>query len=289
MPLVPRPAATAGLPSSTPIAPAVDRRRVLGFLALATALSTLLSLPFAFGLLPASAVALVVPVAQLSPLLAALVVRERGTRIRDTFALTVPSWSRLAVLSVLAVAAFALVPLLRTVLGIALGTPLVADGDVVRMLLAALPAVLLMQGVFAIGEELGWRGWLQNSLRPLGFWPAALVTGLLWALWHLPVVLALGLEGPVMVSYLGTIVAVAPLLAALRAGSGTVWVAVLGHGLLNSVTVAIEQNLLGEPTLAVAWTLEIASWALWIVAAVVVRMLIADRPVPAASAVGALS
>lgn len=279
MALAPRPA--ADLPVAPPTAPAVDRRRVLGFIALATALSTLLSLPFAVGLLPASAVALVVPVAQLSPLLAALVVRERGTRIRDAFALTVPSWSRLAVVSVLAVAAFALVPLGRTLLGLALGVPVAGDAGLLLPLLAAVPAVLVLQSVFAIGEELGWRGWLQTELRPLGFWAGALLTGGAWALWHLPVVLALGLDGRELVTYLGTIIAVAPLLAALRDGSGTVWAAVLGHGLLNSLRVALEQNLLGEAGAAAGWMLDGASWLLWmlwVLAAVAVRRLLPGRP-----------
>jgi hypothetical protein len=45
------------------------------------------------------------------------------------------------------------------------------------------------------GEEIGWRGFVHGELRPLGFWRNALVTGLLWTAWHMPL-LALGYGFP---------------------------------------------------------------------------------------------
>lgn len=45
------------------------------------------------------------------------------------------------------------------------------------------------------GEEIGWRGFVHGELRPLGFWCNALVTGLLWTAWHMPL-LALGYGFP---------------------------------------------------------------------------------------------
>ncbi len=41
----------------------------------------------------------------------------------------------------------------------------------------------------AFGEELGWRGLLQNELLPLGFWQASLIIGVIWGLWHAPLIL----------------------------------------------------------------------------------------------------
>lgn len=35
-----------------------------------------------------------------------------------------------------------------------------------------------------IGEELGWRGFLQDALRPLKEWKRWLVLGLMWEFWH---------------------------------------------------------------------------------------------------------
>ncbi len=47
----------------------------------------------------------------------------------------------------------------------------------------------------ALGEELGWRGLLLSELAPLGFWKVSLVTGLVWGIWHAPLIL-LGLQFP---------------------------------------------------------------------------------------------
>jgi membrane protease YdiL (CAAX protease family) len=64
-------------------------------------------------------------------------------------------------------------------------------------LLAAswLPFSLTMSLVAGCGEEIGWRGFLHGALRPLGFWRCALLTGVFWALWHVPLV-ALGYGYP---------------------------------------------------------------------------------------------
>ena len=255
------------------LAPAPSLRRVLAFLGAALAVSTALSLPFAFGALPPASVGLAVPLAQLSPLLAALLVRRRGAPWWRALALAVPSWRALGVAALAAIAAFVAVPLARVLIGLGAGAPPSADALPLSSVLLAVPAVLVMQSLFAIGEEAGWRGWLHGELRPLGFWPMSLLIGAMWAVWHAPIVLALGLAPREAITYLGTIVAVAPLLSALREVSGTAWAAVLGHGLLNSARVAIEQNVLGPLEPGTAWLLDLSSWALWLAAAAVVLHL----------------
>lgn len=45
-------------------------------------------------------------------------------------------------------------------------------------------AFTFMIFVYALGEELGWRGFLQDALRPLPFIPRFLMIGILWELWH---------------------------------------------------------------------------------------------------------
>lgn len=265
------PTTAAPSPSALPAAP--DMRRVLAFCGIALAVTIALSLPVATGLLPEAAVGLVVPLAQLSPLLAALLVRRRDEPGRRALALSIPSWRVLALVSLAALAAFVAVPLVRVLIGLGAGAPLSAGPVPVQALLLAVPPVLIMQSLFAIGEEAGWRGWLHRELSPLGFWPMSLLIGAAWALWHAPIVLALGLAPREAVTYLGTIVAVAPLLSALRQISGTVWAAVLGHGMLNSVRVAIEQNVLGPLDPGTAWLLDLTTWALWIAAAWLVLRL----------------
>jgi hypothetical protein len=42
----------------------------------------------------------------------------------------------------------------------------------------------------AFGDEYGWRGYLLPRLLPLGEIRASLILGVVWSLWHLPVLLA---------------------------------------------------------------------------------------------------
>jgi hypothetical protein len=46
-----------------------------------------------------------------------------------------------------------------------------------------------INGIFAFGEELGWRGYLLPKLMPLGKTRAYLLVGIIWGLWHAPLVL----------------------------------------------------------------------------------------------------
>jgi membrane protease YdiL (CAAX protease family) len=42
--------------------------------------------------------------------------------------------------------------------------------------------------IFAFGEELGWRGFLQNKLfTKMKMPPGVIILGLIWGFWHLPV------------------------------------------------------------------------------------------------------
>lgn len=261
--------------SSLETAPSsVELRRVLAFVVLALGASTAVSLPFALGMLPIGALSLLVPLVQLAPMVAVLLVRRRDRPWWRALGLGVPSWPRLGVMALAAVAAFALVPTIRVMVAVAAGAPPASDGLGMMGLLMALPMVLLAQTLFAIGEETGWRGWLQQQLAPLGFWTSSAVIGVLWALWHLPIVLALGMSTTESVLYLGTIVMVAPLLSALSTTAGTVWAAVLGHGLLNSLRVGIDQGFV-EPLRSGAglWVVEGVTAVLWLAAAALVLIL----------------
>ena len=56
-------------------------------------------------------------------------------------------------------------------------------------LVAGVLAGFSVNGLFAFGEEYGWRGVLADELAPLGAVRANLITGVLWGLWHAPVIL----------------------------------------------------------------------------------------------------
>ena len=57
------------------------------------------------------------------------------------------------------------------------------------LFLATLTVTPFINGIFGFGEELGWRGYLLPKLMPLGKARAYLLVGLIWGLWHAPVVL----------------------------------------------------------------------------------------------------
>jgi len=46
----------------------------------------------------------------------------------------------------------------------------------------------LMHFFFALGEEIGWRGYLLTRLMPLGKVKAYALVGILWGLWHAPII-----------------------------------------------------------------------------------------------------
>ena len=54
--------------------------------------------------------------------------------------------------------------------------------------LAGLVAGPTVNTIAGFGEELGWRGFLQKELGPLGFWKSSLLIGFIWGVWHAPVI-----------------------------------------------------------------------------------------------------
>ena len=68
-------------------------------------------------------------------------------------------------------------------------------GIVWLQIVAAVLIAPFINTLFALGEELGWRGFLLPRLLPLGQTKAMLLTGLIWGVWHIPAVLQ-GLNYP---------------------------------------------------------------------------------------------
>ncbi|MEE2043507.1 CPBP family intramembrane metalloprotease [Nocardiopsis tropica] len=111
-------------------------------------------------------------------------------------------------------------------------------GALIAVQLAALPLAAFVNLLPALGEELGWRGWLLPKLMPLGTLPALLVSGVIWGLWHAPLIL-LGYNYPDAPGWLGlaAMVGMCVLIGAvfgwLRLRSGSVWPAALAHAAFN--------------------------------------------------------
>jgi membrane protease YdiL (CAAX protease family) len=124
------------------------------------------------------------------------------------------------------------------------------DGQVAQLGMADAPAwqmvavYMLVMGTIvyvrngllsSFGEELGWRGFLFPELhRMTSFTTASLISGVLWALFHLPLILfsdynsAAPIAFQVGVFFISTI-AITFVYNWLRARSGSVWPAVLLH------------------------------------------------------------
>jgi CAAX protease family protein len=130
----------------------------------------------------------------------------------------------------------------------------------------ALVALTLTDGV---GEELGWRGFaLPRLLQRYSALIASVVLGLLWGLWHLPLVFTeeMGLFGQPIWLLLADIVAKSVLFTwVFLRTRGSVLIAALLHGTTNLFVVSPPIALSGDlllPLLALA--------AKWLLVAVIV-------------------
>lgn len=154
------------------------------------------------------------------------------------------------------------------------GTPMPPIALVVGAQIAMIPVGALANSVLAFGEELGWRGWLLPALRPAGTWPALILSGVIWGLWHSPVILLgynFGRTDVTGVLFMvGGCVAWGVLLGWLRLRSASLWPAVIAHGALNAAGGLVLLFAATQPDLALAGPLGVAGW---IVAAVIVAVL----------------
>lgn len=57
------------------------------------------------------------------------------------------------------------------------------------MLAQGLIAGATINALAAFGEELGWRGLMYKELSSFGFWPSSLIIGVIWGLWHAPIII----------------------------------------------------------------------------------------------------
>lgn len=107
----------------------------------------------------------------------------------------------------------------------------------VQFVIAGLLAGATINAVIAFGEELGWRGFLHRALAPLGFWRRAALVGVVWGVWHAPLIVR-GHNYPEHPEWgVGLMVLFCLLLAApldhLRERAGSVYAPALAHGVLN--------------------------------------------------------
>lgn len=92
--------------------------------------------------------------------------------------------------------------------------------------------------ISAFGEELGWRGFLVPKIYSTGWKYPTTITGIVWALWHLPLVAFGGyytIQSPVLIilCYTASIMVFNYFINWLRMESGSMWVATVCHAFYN--------------------------------------------------------
>jgi len=135
------------------------------------------------------------------------------------------------------------------------------------LLSIAIASVLYLP--FALGEELGWRGYLQrHATGQWGFTAGVLFVGLAWGYWHAPAIL-LGhnfpqfpVLGAVILMPLAT-VAMSLVMGTMYASSRSIWIPALLHASLNTCA-NISNKALGDARDSLAVNLTwILLWALF--------------------------
>lgn len=294
--------------SSIPTPRRVEWPAVIVFVVVACALAWLVALPLWLGAGLAEPMSVfLLPIMMFTPAIAVLVVTfamgvpARGQRARflglwplrpakRVVWLMVAAWlvpPVLVGLTIVVSAALGFVQLDLTFAGFAAelakalpaGAPVPPVEVVVFAQIAMVPLGALFNSIFAFGEEIGWRGWLLPALRPLGTWPALVLSGAIWGLWHSPIILLgynFGRTDITGVLFMvGGCVAWGVLLGWLRLRSASVWPAVIAHGSLNAAAGLIVLFAASQPDLALAGPLGVAAWI--VVAAVVLVLVLTGQ------------
>ena len=127
-----------------------------------------------------------------------------------------------------------------------------ASGTDININLWVITAVQIIQAMLlapianslaTFGEEFGWRGYLQPKLMPLGGRKAMLLMGVIWGVWHWPIILMghnYGLDypgapflGPLAMVWFCVVMGI--FLGWVTLKSNTVWPAVIGHAAINGI------------------------------------------------------
>jgi membrane protease YdiL (CAAX protease family) len=112
---------------------------------------------------------------------------------------------------------------------------------IVFMLISIIQSLIAgstINAFFAFGEELGWRGYLLKELKAQKFMTVSLITGIVWGLWHFPLIL-IGHNYPQYpIAGIGMMiiwcVLLSPVMSYITIKSKSVITASIFHGCLNA-------------------------------------------------------
>lgn len=178
-------------------------------------------------------------------------------------------WSLLALLAVTALGA--------ATAGLAVLLGIAQPGLDWQSAVPAIPAVLGTMLALSLAEEVGWRGFAQRLLAPIGLVRASLAIAAFWALWHAPAMAVWVWEGSmplaVALTTLGSLLLGGLVLSALSALGGSVWPAVVGHAAMNSLVVLLTSTVVTGDAAAIG----VLGWLPWALAAGLLLVLAARR------------
>jgi membrane protease YdiL (CAAX protease family) len=156
------------------------------------------------------------------------------------------------------------------------GAALPAGLFVLIQVAAGLTIGPLINTIFALGEELGWRGFLLPRLLPLGQWRAIVISGAIWGIWHAPAIL----QGhnypgrPVIGIFMMVVLCLllGAILSWLYLRTRSPWAPALAHGSMNAIAglpllflTGVDISIGGSLASVVGWiplTLFVA-WLAW--------------------------
>ena len=125
------------------------------------------------------------------------------------------------------------------------------DGAPWFSIIFMVPMMLFCGGL----EEAGWRGVLQPELENrFGFTLSTLITAAIWAIWHLPLFFIVGVSqyGTSFGIFALNILGLSFALAAIRKCTGSTWLCILFHCLVNSMhgICLIHENMIASAVTA---------------------------------------
>jgi uncharacterized protein len=137
----------------------------------------------------------------------------------------------------------------------------------------------LINTIPAMGEELGWRGFLLPRLMYLGKWRAIVLSNVIWGLWHAPAILQGHNypETPVLGVFLmvGLSLLMGIILSWLYLATRSPWAPALGHGALNA-SAALPMLFL-RPGVNITFGGTLASLSGWVGLILFVLWLVGTR------------
>ena len=125
-------------------------------------------------------------------------------------------------------------------------------------LISAFISGISLNTLFAIGEEIGWRGLMLDELGKRFSLPiTSIIIGIVWSLWHAPLIILFGYNYPtnrLLGILLYTVICIiwTYILSILKILGGSIIPAAVMHGMLNAMVVLMlstipVQRVLGMP------------------------------------------